>query len=299
MKKTVLIFVLSISQLLPVSAKPAVIHLWDGVRGMKYQNTLLYVFCPEQTAVPHGTTAVQISTTAVLICPGGSYHHLGMSGEGYTTAHWFNNIGITAFVLKYRVSRDGYHYPAMFEDFERAMQYIREHAGTYGIDPHKIGAIGYSAGGHMVLMGAEYGDSVNELAKLGIHTKVRFRPDFVMPIYPVVSMQDSIAHTWSRWSLLGYHPTQQQKDFLSMEMHITPDMPPVYNVVARDDKTVDYRNSLVLCDALLKAGVPYVSKVYETGGHGFGMKNGDFMCRTHWNKDLETWLMEKGFLEQY
>ena len=272
-----------VSQILFAHGKSDVqkIVLWKGVTGMKYQNTQLHLYIPEESIK---------TDTAVIICPGGSYHHLDMKGEGVTTARWFQSIGVTACILKYRVSREGYHYPAMLQDFQRAIQFVREHATDYHINPNKVGAIGYSAGGHMVLMGAVYGNSDNELEVLGITTNVSLKPDFIMPIYPVVSMDDEIAHSWSRWSLLGYNQSVKLKNKLSMEKHITSDICPVFNIVAKDDQTVDYRNSLVLQDALEKAGVEHYFKLYDVGGHGFGMKDNEFMRCNHWNQDLLQWL---------
>lgn len=236
---------------------------------------------------------------AVIIAPGGSYHHLGMGHEGHKVAQWFQKNGINAFVLRYRVSGDGFNHPAMLEDMQRSIQIVRENAGKWKINTKKVGAIGFSAGGHLVVMAGAFGDNVNELTKLGIKTNVSLKPDFVIPIYPVVSMQDDIYHAWSRKSLTGSkEPSQAIKDKFSMEKQITSKMCPVFLLCNRDDRTVKYQNSVRLDEALTKAGVPHIFILNEKGDHGFGMGNGKFVKETHWNdKWLLPWLKEEGIIK--
>lgn len=258
-----------------------VINLWEGEERKSKaggEQSVMFMSYPEE-----GGTALY---PAVLICPGGSYHHLGMMGEGHKSAKWFNSIGVVSFVLRYRVAQGGFAYPAQREDAEKAMSIIRGRAEEWGIDAKKVGAIGYSAGGHLVLM-------------LGAFAKGEARPDAVMPIYPVVSMEDDIANKWSRKSLLGKREGEEAevlKEALSMEHHIPPDMPPVYLLACKDDDVVDYRNSERLYSALLKAGGKSHFASYNWGGHGFGMKDGKFMKENHWNEELKEWLKEIGFI---
>lgn len=271
-----------------LTAQDNTIYLWRDVPGMKKQQSVMFMHKP----VDNNTG------TAVIICPGGSYHHLGLYNEGYCSAKWFSENGITAFTLKYRTNESLYNHPAMLEDIQRAIQIVRENAEEWGINPNKLGVIGYSAGGHLVTMAGEFGTTKNELTKLGIETDVSLRPDFVMPIYPVVSMQDDIAHRWSRKSLLGKHPTQAQKDEFSMEMNIPDNMPPTYIVVAKDDPVVLYENSLRLYDALNAKNIENCElHLYEWGKHGFGMVDGPFMKEFHWNQDLKKWMKKTGMLD--
>ena len=238
--------------------------------------------------------------TAVIVCPGGSYHHLGLKGEGNTTATWFAENGVTAFVLKYRTAESFYHHPAMLQDIQRAIQLVRENAEEWDIDPEKVGIIGFSAGGHLVTMAGEFWQTHDEIAKLGIECEVSLRPDFVIPVYPVVSMQDDIAHRWSRNSLLGKgkkNQTQERKDEFSLELNVPADMPPTYVVVCDDDPIVIPGNSLRLYAALQDANIPSRLARYEWGKHGFGMKNNAFMKEFHWNQSLKEWLVELGFME--
>lgn len=264
------------------------IYLWRNVKGMEKQPSVMYMHEPKENK----------TKTAVIVCPGGSYHHLGLYNEGYCSAKWFSENGITAFMLKYRSNESLYNHPAMLEDIQRAIQIVRENADEYGIDASKVGVIGYSAGGHLVTMAGEFGERFNELEKLGIETVVSLRPDFVMPIYPVVSMQDDISHKWSRRSLLGKNQTQERKDLFSMELQVPDNMPPTYIVVCKDDNVVDYNNSLRLYDALLAKNIQNCElHVYEWGKHGFGMLNGPFMKEFKWNEPLLEWIKKIGMYD--
>ena len=262
------------------------IKLWKNIRSMKRQESVMYV----HPAVGENTGA------AIIICPGGSYHHLGLYNEGFTTAEWFSKRGVTAFALRYRTAENGYQYPAMLQDLQRAIQLVRENADKYGIDENKVGIIGYSAGGHLVTMGGAFWESHDELKKLGIDHEVSIKPDFVVPVYPVVSMQDDIAHKWSRHSLLGLRLSKERKDEFSMEKQIPEDMCPTYIVVCKDDNVVDYRNSLELYEALQEKHVKSSLTVYDWGKHGFGMVNNKFMKKFHWNEKLWKWLKDNNLI---
>lgn len=283
------------------------IFLWDGVPKMETQkrDTILY-YVPAKDSLPE-------KKSAVIICPGGSYHHLGMPHEGFASARWFSSHGIEAFVLRYRVAYNCHHYPDQLEDLQMAIVYVREHAEEFGIDKNKVGAIGYSAGGHLVTMAGEFASSHDELSKLGIKTSESLRPDFVMPIYPVVSMQDDIGHRWSRRSLLGHQwkepnatkgwsplnfwghaYSQSLKDEFSMELNVPDDMPPTFILACEDDPVVIYENSVRLEAALAAKNIPHLFVTYPKGGHGFGMKESSFiMEESHWNDEkLLPWLKE-------
>lgn len=272
-----------------VSAQDTIVKLWKDVDGQfhgKQRRPELRVFYPKN-GVNTGT--------CMLICPGGSYHHLALKSEGKEVAQWFANQGVTAFVLRYRVGMYGNHYPAMIEDFQRAMQLIRENADFFHIDPDRVGAIGFSAGGHLVTHGGIVPDSRYLQAK-GIHCRVSTRPNFVVPVYPVVSMQDSIAHQRSRKNLLTKHYSKGQQDALSLELQIPADMPPVYLVACKDDPVVDYRNSVVLYKALKTKGVKAVFRLFNEGGHGFGVARTKTAETRDWQLKLKDWMIENKFL---
>lgn len=249
------------------------VSLWKDVHSMRNERSCFYAYAPEKETD---------TRAAVIICHGGSYHHRSMKTEGHDVAAWFKERGYHAFVLKYRVAMDGYHHPAMIQDFQRTIQLVRENADKYGIDPGRVGAIGFSAGGHLVTMAGAFGDQ-NFLKELGIETSVSLKPDFVIPVYPVVSMEKPYAHHWSQISLLGRSASDEVKHQFSMECQMTGDMPPVFLLACKDDKTVDYRNSVDLDQALTQAGVSHEFILRETGGHGFGMNYG-------WGDTLYSWL---------
>lgn len=279
------------------SEVPKKVYLWRGVKGMEVnvRDTVLHVRFAEREADGESASALR---PAVIVCPGGSYHHLDMNDEGLTTASWFNEIAVDAFVLQYRVAYNGHHYPEMLEDIQMAILYVRSHADEWGIDRSRIGIIGYSAGGHLVTMAGVYANR-DTLSPLGIQVTESLRPDYVMPVYPVVTMQEDIGHVWSRKSLLGKHKNDQKwRDEFSMELHVPSDMPPVFLLACKDDPVVIYENSVRLDAALTKAGVRHVFCSYPKGGHGFGMKRDSYIMKeTNWNATrLLPWLKENGFL---
>ena len=262
--------------------KPVRQKIWKGVPGMERHSSRLDYYKPLS----------KTSDAAVIVCPGGSYHHLGMFHEGKDVALWLCSKGISAFVLKYRVSGNGYRHPAMLEDIQRAIQIVRQNADNYGINPNKIGAAGFSAGGHLVLMAAEFSGQ-DQLKKLGLDSPCPLGPNFIIPIYPVVSMQDPIAHVRSRKSLLGADQSQARRDELSLELHADRIECPVFLLANKDDRTVDYRNSEEMDKAMSRAGVSHVFILGEKGDHGFGMGNNDFVHTTKWNdRWLLPWLKE-------
>ena len=252
------------------------ILLWKGISSMEKYKSVLYV----HEAKENNTGA------AVIVCPGGSYHHLGLYNEGYKTSEWFASKGVTSFTLRYRTAQNGYHSPAMLQDIQRAIQLVRENAEEFGIDVNKLGVIGYSAGGHLVAMAGAFWQTHDELEKIAVEHSASLRPDFVIPVYPVVSMGDELAHRWSRKSLLGKNHDEERKNEFSMEKQIPTDMPPSYIVVCKDDPVVDYRNSFALYEAMLEKNIDVQLAVYDWGKHGFGMLNNRFMKEFHWNEKM-------------
>lgn len=236
------------------------IYLWKEIKGMKSEPTRLYVFpAPDSIATNIG----------VIVCPGGSYHHLGLLHEGFTVAKWLNTQGITAFVLRYRVAINKYHHPAMIQDLQRAIHYVRE--SKYNVFINTLGVMGFSAGGHLATMGGVF-HKENYLKSLGINTICSLKPDFIVPIYPVVSMQDSLAHLRSRRNFFGKEITKSNINKFSLELQIPNDMPPVLLIATKDDPVVDYRNSLALDKTLSEKNINHRFYLYNTGGHGFGIK---------------------------
>ncbi len=215
---------------------------------------------------------------SVIICPGGSYYWLDRDNEGYSVAKYLNRHGITAFVLQYRTARRGNHHPAMINDLERAIQIVKENAENFNINPEKIGVMGFSAGGHLAGTSAIY--SPKEL-----------RPYFAAMIYPVVSMEDSICHKKSRKNLLGKKDSPELAKKMSLEQNVSADMSPVFLLHCQNDKTVDYRNAVVMNQALTEKNIKHQFILLdECGkkGHGFGIQpKGQ---ATGWIDEFLKWL---------
>jgi acetyl esterase/lipase len=228
----------------------------------------------------------------VIICPGGSYAHMmGYKREGEDVGEWFAKQGITAFVLRYRVAENGYHHPAMIEDFQKSIDYVRKHASEFDLDTNRIGAVGFSAGGHLALMSGVFSQD-NYLNKIGVKTSSNLRPSFIVAIYPVVSMQDSLAHQRSRKNLLGKKFTKEQVNLFSLENQDLSGMPPVFISVCRDDKVVNCKNSIYLYNSLQDYHIPSELLIFEHGNHGYGIdaaKGGD---AANWNLKMMDWLKE-------
>ena len=246
---------------------------------------------------------------AIIVCPGGSYYWLDRKAEGDTVALWLQSQGITAFVLHYRTAGvpafawrtryffRGYRYPDMQTDAQRALQWVREHADDYHIDPDKVGMMGFSAGGHLALSAAFFQD-YDFLKQVGIETETNLRPAYIASIYPVVTMTEQCVHKRSRRGLLGdtHINNDKLKDSLSLERHVPKDCPPIFLVNCVDDPVVDYRNSVLLDSALTAANVNHRYIQFQTGGHSFGAseKRGTAESRT-WMGEFMKWLEELGF----
>ena len=231
---------------------------------------------------------------AVVVCPGGSYFWHDMEAEGKAVGEWLQRNGISAFVLHYRTAGfmayfwhyryvfRGVRYPDALNDLHQAMTYIRQHASELRVNPDSIGAMGFSAGGHLVM-------SAGEL--LQPHD----RPAFIAPIYPVVTMVEPCVHKRSRRALLGdsRKNNKQLRDTLSLERHVPDDCPPVFLVNCKDDPIVKYHNSELLDSALTAHRVPHRYIQYQTGGHGFGATDnkGTAECR-QWKTEFIKWLKQ-------
>lgn len=223
------------------------------------------------------------NNTACIVCPGGSYFWLARKTEGEDVARWLQSNGISAYVLEYRVGgvpafvtryrflARGHRYPDMLQDVQRSIQLLREQASVQGINPGRLGVMGFSAGGHLAVMAGEFFDT-DVLSSLGISPNVSLRPDFIVPIYPVVTLSAPVVHKRSRRGLLGEGRaiTQEMKDSLSLEKHVRPDMPPAFLMNCVDDPIVDYRNSELLDSTMTAMGIRHAYIQYQTGGHGFG-----------------------------
>jgi len=226
--------------------------------------------------------------TAVIICPGGGYHILAIDHEGYYIAEWLNKLGITAFILKYRLPSDEIMKDKSIgplQDAQRAMRIVRKNAKKWNVDPGRIGIMGFSAGGHLAsTLSTHYNENVYP-DKNGISAK----PDFSLLIYPVISMNKAITHIGSRTYLLGETPSQEQVKHFSNDKMVTKDTPITFLALAGDDNAVPIKNSINYFLALKQFDIPAELHIYEKGGHGFGIKNLKGTV-AGWTQDCEYWL---------
>ena len=300
-----LIIILSLFTMVTVSLKAQeVIPLYDGaipgaknsatyieetVKGTDGISRVSKVVTPTLTVF--SPSADKANGTAVIICPGGGYGILAIDHEGYNVAKRFNEIGVTAFVLKYRLPSDEIMVDktyALLQDAEQAIYLVRKNAKKYRIKSNKIGIMGFSAGGHLAsTLLAHYTD-----IKITDAEKINLRPDFAALIYPVISFEQSV-HTGTMKNLLGPNPGEQLKHYFSADQNVNKKTPPTFLVHAKDDKSVPVANSILLNDALKSHGVKTEIYLYEQGGHGFGLKNKT--SDVDWFNLLAEWLKRNKF----
>ncbi len=239
------------------------------------------------------------SGTAVIIAPGGAYRNLSMEGEGRQEAYWFNAMGVSAFVLKYRLAP--YHHPAELNDAQRAIRIVRSRSAEFGIQPDRIGMMGFSAGGHLAATAATHFDAGNPDAADAIE-RAGSRPDFLILGYPVISFQASVAgqnvlgaYANSGRNLLGDNPDQKTLDNLSDELQVTAQTPPTFLYHTTNDNLVAVENSVQFYLALRKARVPAEMHLFENGAHGSGMGMTD-PALSAWPTLLMNWMRSRGLL---
>ncbi len=231
--------------------------------------------------------------TAVVVCPGGGYRGLAFEKEGTDIAKWLNSLGISAFVLKYRLGPK-YHHPAMIHDAQRAIRIVRSRAAELHIQPDRIGIWGFSAGGHLASTAATHFDSGDPNAADPID-RAGSRPDFAILSYPVISMNSEYVHKGSRTNLLGEAPDPKLADDLSNDERVTAQTPPTFLFHTTADATVPVENSVRFYMALRKAGVPAELHIFQNGPHGVGLAPTDATLSA-WPALLANWLRERGLL---
>lgn len=251
----------------------------------------LYAAKPRLT--PYLADSATNTGVAVVVCPGGSYSWLDMKVEGIGVAEWLQSQGINAFVLRYHVANVsaymfgyrvlgiGNKYPKMLTDVENALEQVYGAADSLHIDSNRIGVMGFSAGGHLTMLSYT-------------HNRTAYKPHFLCPIYPVVTMADErYAHKRSRRGALGVWRQWNKplRDSLSIEQHIPDDCPPVFLVNCMDDPIVKYQNSELLDSALTAHNIPHRYIQYQTGGHGFGASESKGTDECHqWKNECIQWI---------
>ncbi len=237
-------------------------------------NPTITVYLPEPTDEP---------VKAVIVCPGGGYSNLSYQKEGIDVAKMFQKQGIAAIILKYRLPDADMQQNksiAPLQDAQRALRVVRAHAGEWNLNSQHIGIMGFSAGGHFAsTLGTHF--NLNVYAPADEADQLSARPDFMVLVYPVISMENGVTHRGSRENLLGKEPTDSLVQLFTNYLQVTPQTPPTFLVHSGDDRAVPVQNSLKFYEALLENKVPAEMHVFPSGGHGYGLAKG--------RKHLEQW----------
>jgi acetyl esterase/lipase len=272
-------------------AEPQTISLWEhGAPGAlgnhDDDNPTLTIYLPVDPSA---------SGTAVIVAPGGSYGMLASNHEGRQVANWFNALGVTAFVLKYRLG-PRYHHPIELGDAQRAIRLVRSRAKEFGFLADRIGMMGFSAGGHLASTAGTHFDNGNPSASDPID-RVSCRPDFLILAYPVISFTAPYTHQGSATNLLGENADANLRAELSNELHVTPQTPPTFLFSTSADTSVPPENTVAFYLALRKAGVAAEMHIFERGPHGVGLDLSDPVLGK-WPVLLANWLRARGLLSK-
>lgn len=237
-------------------------------------------------------TGAKITTSAVIVMPGGGYRNLAFDYEGTDVAEWLNRLGISAFVLKYRLGPK-YHYPVELWDAQRAIRYVRAHAAEFHIQPDRIGVWGFSAGGHLASTAGTHFDGGDQDSSDKIERQSS-RPNFMILAYPVITLEAPYVHVGSLHALLGDQPDPALVKLLSNETQVTSRTPPTFLFHTTEDQTVPVQNSVNFYLALRAADVPAEMHIYLKGHHGVGLAENDPVLKS-WTDRLADWLRVQGY----
>jgi acetyl esterase/lipase len=288
MIRIAVLFVLSAAAFAQSGAGPKPEPLWpSGAPGAQGTED-----ADRPTLTPYVLPAGRGTGTAAIVCPGGGYANLSMDKEGFQIAQFLNSIGVTAFVLKYRLGPK-YHHPIELGDAQRAIRTVRAKAAEYRVMPDRIGIMGFSAGGHLASTAGTHFDSGNQGSEDPIE-RAGSRPDFLILCYPVISFTNYV-HQGSKRYLLGDSPDPKLVESLSNETQVTSQTPPTFLFHTNADTGVPPENSMMFYMALRKAGVPAEIHIYERGPHGVGLAPTDQALST-WPSRLADWLRVRGLL---
>ena len=248
----------------------------------KVSNPTLTIYHPKK----------QIATgAAVIICPGGGYSGESYLHEGTQIAESFVRKGIAAFILKYRLPSDSIMIDKTIgplQDAQQAIKTVRQHASEWNLDAEKIGIMGFSAGGHLA---STAGTHFNKSYIPNVEN-ISLKPNFMMLVYPVISMKDEITHLGSRQNLLGKNPSTEQVMLFSNELHVSPNTPPTWITHAGDDNVVTVENSIRFYQNLIGNKVPAEMHLYPKGNHGFVLS----LPTDEWMQPLFDWMGKSGFV---
>jgi acetyl esterase/lipase len=270
------------------NAEPETISLWEGSAPGALGDT-----DADRPTLTFFRAASRPNGTAVIIAPGGGYAALAMNHEGRYVAAWFNTMGVSAFVLKYRLG-PRYHHPIELGDAQRAIRLVRARAAQFGVQPDRIGMMGFSAGGHLTATAGTHFDEGKPGAPDPLD-RASSRPDFLILAYPVISFDPSIAHAGSVRSLLGDNPDAKLIQNLSDELQVTATTPPTFLFHTTADTAVPVENSVRFYLALRAAKVPAEMHIFENGPHGVGLALAD-PALSLWPTLVTNWLRGRGLL---
>lgn len=257
---------------------------YDGVRVRNVSEAEMYVYLPEKE---------KNTGAAVVICPGGGYMIEAMDHEGYDMAKWLKSRGVAGIVLKYRLPYGHHEIPS--GDARQALRIVRKNAEAWGIDPTKIGIAGSSAGGHLAsTVGTRFDDGNKESEDS--FERMSSRPDFMLLLYPVITFSEEFGHMGSRKNLIGEGNDWKMVEEYSNELHVTPQTPPTFLVLADDDKGVVPRNSVEFYLALKENNVPAEMHIFAEGNHGFGMNKKNLPV-DQWPELFYNWLKAVKMIE--
>lgn len=248
--------------------------------------------------VPYWPAKNRPDLTAVIVCPGGGYWERMDGYEGRDFALWLNELGIAAFVLRYRLASDGWHYPEITNDIAAALRVVRSLAGTWGLG--RIGVLGASAGGHLASYALTHFGRDSQASASWDQTCPR--PDFGILCYPVVTFtSEGAVEEGTKKNLLGDNDDAELPALLSSELHVTAETPPCFLWHCRDDKTVSVENAVLFANSLRNHNVRHVLHIYPTGGHGLGLgvsgwHPGHPEPLHPWTRELAAWLGSEGLL---
>jgi acetyl esterase/lipase len=269
-------------------AQRPVLRLWDGpaplAKGEREKDVpTLTVYRPQPD---------KANGAAFVVCPGGGYGGLAADHEGRQIGEWLSSLGVTAFELHYRLSP--YRHPVPLIDVQRAIRTVRAKSGEYGVDPHRVGIFGFSAGGHLASTAATHFND-RPIEPADDIDRQSARPDFTVLAYPVITFDDAHTHKGSRKNLLGDDPDPALVQSLSNENAVTKETPPTFLFHTSEDTAVPPENSVLFYTACRKAGVPVEMHIFERGRHGVGLAQGDPVLSI-WPRLCEGWLRSHGWL---
>ncbi len=282
------------SPIVCIASEPAVEVLWPagapGAKGTADGDIpKLTIYLPD---------ADKATGAGIVICPGGGYGHLAMDHEGHQIAQWLNSFGVAGFILQYRHrnSGAGYGHPAPLQDAQRALRTVRSRAGEWRVKPHRIGILGFSAGGHLTSTAVTHFDDKVYEPRDDID-QASARPDFGVLVYPVISFVEPFTHVGSRRNLLGADAGQDMMEKFSNERQVTAQTPPCFLIHTWEDTGVPAENSVYFYLALRKAKVPAELHLFAKGPHGFGLGQ-QIEGTSAWPTLCRNWMKVSGFLAQ-